>query len=380
MKNNESVFKLGLIINPIAGIGGKTGLKGSDGGKILEKAFALGAKKEAESRGEEAILPLTFVKNKFKIFTCSGEMGQNICNKLGIVAHEILEVNSKLTTRYDTINAVGKMEQEKVSLIVFCGGDGTASDVFSALNYNTPILGIPAGVKMHSSVFGTSPNAVGKILVRIISNHAKSFKTTSAEIIDLDEEMRRKNQIETKLVGYANIPTDNYLIQNPKTYRFFKDDESILGIAKFLENQLTDEATYIIGPGRTTYKFLEKIGIPGTLLGVDVLKGRKLIGKDVNSCELELLSRTDPIYIISGIIGGQGFLFGRGNQQITSDIVRRVGKKNIIVVASTKKIYSLPYQRILIDTGEKELDQMLTGYIKVQTDFNLKYVLKVEVA
>ena len=99
-----------------------------------------------------------------------------------------------------------------------------------------------------------------------------------------------------------------------------------------------------------------------------------------NSCELELLSRTDPIYIISGIIGGQGFLFGRGNQQITSDIVRRAGKKNIIVVASTKKIYSLPYQRILIDTGEKELDQMLTGYIKVQTDFNLKYVLKVEVA
>ena len=169
-------------------------------------------------------------------------------------------------------------------------------------------------------------------------------------------------------------------MQNPKSYVQLNDEDSIMGIAKYLEKQLINEATYIIGPGRTTHNFLETLRISGSLLGVDVLKGGKLIGKDVNSIQLELLSRENPVYIISGIIGGQGFLFGRGNQQITSKIIRRVGKKNIIVVASAKKLYSLPCQRILIDTGDKKLDRELIGYIKVQTDLNLKHVIKVEAA
>ena len=233
---------------------------------------------------------------------------------------------------------------------------------------------------MHSSVFGTSPNAVGSILNRIIMNHSNQFPTSQAEIMDLDEDMRRCNQIRTKLIGYAVIPSDYYLVQNPKSYVQLNDEDSIMGIAKYLEKQLINEATYIIGPGRTTHNFLETLRISGSLLGVDVLKGGKLIGKDVNSIQLELLSRENPVYIISGIIGGQGFLFGRGNQQITSKIIRRVGKKNIIVVASAKKLYSLPCQRILIDTGDKKLDRELIGYIKVQTDLNLKHVIKVEAA
>ena len=130
----------------------------------------------------------------------------------------------------------------------------------------------------------------------------------------------------------------------------------------------------------TSQKFLERIGISGTLLVVDVLKGLKLIGRDVNYRQLDLLSRDGLLYIISGIIGGQGFLFGRGNQQITAEIIRRVQRENIIVVASTKKIFELPRQCILIDTGNKKLDNELAGYLKVQTDKNLTFVIKVEVA
>ena len=381
MKLDEKIqFKLGLIINPIAGIGGKTGLKGSDGKVTIKNAFGLGAMKESASRAEEALLPLKFLTEKFKLITCSGEMGQESCNRVGIAVHRTINVNLKNTTREDTINAVSKMIKEKVALILFCGGDGTACDVYSAIKNKTPILGIPAGVKMHSSVFGTSPNAVGSILNRIIMNHSNQFPTSQAEIMDLDEDMRRCNQIRTKLIGYAVIPSDYYLVQNPKSYVQLNDEDSIMGIAKYLEKQLINEATYIIGPGRTTHNFLETLRISGSLLGVDVLKGGKLIGKDVNSIQLELLSRENPVYIISGIIGGQGFLFGRGNQQITSKIIRRVGKKNIIVVASAKKLYSLPCQRILIDTGDKKLDRELIGYIKVQTDLNLKHVIKVEAA
>ena len=253
-------------------------------------------------------------------------------------------------------------------------------DVFTALQDKTPILGIPAGVKMHSSVFGTSPNAVGSLVSRIILNQLDQFPICSAEIMDLDEDMRRCDQIRTKLIGYATIPSDKFLIQNPKSYVQLNDEDSIEGIGEYLEKQLNNEATYIVGPGRTTQKFLERIGISGTLLGVDVLKGLKLIGRDVNYRQLDLLSRDGLLYIISGIIGGQGFLFGRGNQQITAEIIRRVQRENIIVVASTKKIFELPRQCILIDTGNKKLDNELAGYLKVQTDKNLTFVIKVEVA
>jgi len=272
------------------------------------------------------------------------------------------------------------MVQKKVSLILFSGGDGTACDVYNALQDKTPILGIPAGVKMHSSVFGTSPNAVGSLVSRIILNQSDQFPISSAEIMDLDEDMRRCDQIRTKLIGYATIPSDKFLIQNPKSYVPLNDEDSIEGIGEYLEKQLNNEATYIVGPGRTTQSFLERIGISGTLLGVDVLKGLKLIGRDVNYRQLDLLSRDGLLYIISGIIGGQGFLFGRGNQQISAEIIRRVQRKNIIVVASAQKIFELPRQCILIDTGNKELDNELAGYLKVQTHKNFTFIIKVEVA
>jgi len=332
----KNIFKLGLVINPIAGMGGKTGLKGSDGSNTLKKALSLGAKKESAIRAEQALLPLKFMINKFSLITCSAEMGEKSCKKIGLKTDYIIDIDKKITTGIDTIKAVKIMARKQVSLILFSGGDGTACDIFYALQDKIPILGIPAGVKMHSSVFGTSPNAVGSLVSRIISNHSDTFPTSTAEIMDLDEDMRRYDQIRTRLIGYATIPSDKFLVQNPKSYVQLNDEESINGISEYLENKLDKEATYIVGPGRTTQNFLNRIGVSGTLLGVDVLKGRKLIGRDVNSRELEILTRDGFLYIISGIIGGQGFLFGRGNQQITAEIIQRVKKENILIIASTK--------------------------------------------
>ena len=373
-------LKLGLIINPIAGMGGKTGLKGSDGSNTLKKALSLGAKKESANRAEQALLPLKFMINKFSLITCSAEMGEKSCKKIGLKTDYIIDIDKKITTGIDTINAVKIMAKKQVSLILFSGGDGTACDIFYALQDKIPILGIPAGVKMHSSVFGTSPNAVGSLVSRIISNHSDIFPTSTAEIMDLDEDMRRYDQIRTRLIGYATIPSDKFLVQNPKSYVQLNDDDSINGISEYLENKLNNDATYIVGPGRTTQNFLNRIGVSGTLLGVDVLKGRKLIGRDVNSRELEILTRDGFLYIISGIIGGQGFLFGRGNQQITAEIIQRVKKENILIIASTKKIYELPRQCILIDTGNQKLDNELAGYVKVQTEKNRAFVIKLEIA
>jgi len=376
----KNIFKLGLVINPIAGMGGKTGLKGSDGSNTLKKALSLGAKKESAIRAEQALLPLKFMINKFSLITCSAEMGEKSCKKIGLKTDYIIDIDKKITTGIDTIKAVKIMARKQVSLILFSGGDGTACDIFYALQDKIPILGIPAGVKMHSSVFGTSPNAVGSLVSRIISNHSDTFPTSTAEIMDLDEDMRRYDQIRTRLIGYATIPSDKFLVQNPKSYVQLNDEESINGISEYLENKLDKEATYIVGPGRTTQNFLNRIGVSGTLLGVDVLKGRKLIGRDVNSRELDILTRDGLLYIISGIIGGQGFLFGRGNQQITAEIIQRVKKENILIIASTKKIYELPRQCILIDTGNQKLDNELAGYVKVQTDRNRAFIIKLEIA
>ena len=379
MKHSKK-FKLGFLINPIAGIGGKTGLKGSDGLKTIRKAFSMGAKKESESRAEEATLQLKFLKDKFYLITCAGVMGQETFKRMGIIADKIIDVNLKNTTRKDTLIAAKKMKEEKVDLILFCGGDGTASDIFFVINSEIPILGIPAGVKMHSSVFGNSPNAVGSIVSRLIKNQLKKFETNSGLIMDLDEDLRRRDKIKTKLIGYAYVPNDNFLIQNPKINNQFNDENAISGIAEYLEKQIIEDATYVVGPGLTTYKFLEKLGISGTILGVDVLKGKNLVKRDVNSRQLDSLTKGGQLFIISGIIGGQGFLFGRANQQITADIIRRTEKKNLIVIASAKKIFSLPFQRLLIETGDKKLDRELSGYIKVQTDKKLFHMIKVEPA
>ena len=373
-------FKLGFLINPIAGIGGKTGLKGSDGLKTIRKAFSMGAEKESESRAEEALLQLKFLKDKFYLVTCAGTMGHDTCKRIGIIEDKTIDVNLKNTTRKDTLYASKIMKEDKVDLILFCGGDGTASDIFFVINSEIPILGIPAGVKMHSSVFGNSPNAVGSIVSRLINSQLKNFETSSGLIMDLDEDLRRIDKIKTKLIGYAYIPNDNFLIQNPKINNQYNDENAITGIAEYLEKQIIEDATYVVGPGLTTYKFMEKLGISGTMLGVDVLKGKNLLKKDVNSRQLDSITKEKNLFIISGIIGGQGFLFGRGNQQITADIIRRTEKKNIIVIASAKKIFSLPYQRLLIETGDKKLDRDLSGYIKVQTDKNLSHMIKIEPA
>jgi predicted polyphosphate/ATP-dependent NAD kinase len=158
------------------------------------------------------------------------------------------------------------------------------------------------------------------------------------------------------------------------------DDRSIEGISEYLEEHLDSTTTYIVGPGRTTQKFMERIGISGTLLGIDVLRDKELIGRDVNHQQLNDFSKDDPLCIIVGIIGGQGFLFGRGNQQITADIIRRVRKNNILVVASSEKIFSLNRQCLLVDTGDTALDNELAGYIKVRTAKYQTFVVQIKAA
>jgi predicted polyphosphate/ATP-dependent NAD kinase len=373
-------MKIGLIVNPIAGMGGKVGLKGTDGEAALKKALQLGAVPVASERAEQALQPLALLAQDFTIITCSGEMGENACISAGLTPSVVIRTPDRVTTKLDTMAAVGELVNINVSLILFAGGDGTAGDVFAALQGDTPILGIPAGVKMHSAVFATSPGAASRLILRLLREPSPRLATRQAEIMDISEQRENENSHRTKLLGYASVPTDRRLIQNPKSYGTPDEQDSIQGIAKYLEDNLNPCGYYIIGPGQTTQIFLKRLGVQGTLLGVDVIRGKELIDRDVNHKQLITYSRYHPLFVIVSVIGGQGFLFGRGNQQITSDILEQVGKDNIIVISTAEKLASLDRLCLLVDTGDKKMDAALSGYIRVRVDERQTLIVKVDSA
>ena len=373
-------IKIGLIVNPIAGMGGKVGLKGTDGGATIEKALQLGAIPVAAERAEQALQPLALLAHQFTIVTCSGKMGENACINAGLTPSIVIHTPDRVTTRLDTMAAVARLVNANVSLILFAGGDGTAGDVFTALQGDTPILGIPAGVKMHSAVFATSPGAASRLILRLLKETSSPFPTRQAEIMDIEEHSGNEGRYRTKLLGYASVPIDRRLRQNPKSYGAPDEQDSIQGIAKYLEDNLNPCGYYIIGPGQTTQIFLKRLGVQGTLLGVDVIRGKELIDRDVNHKQLITYSRYHPLFVIVSVIGGQGFLFGRGNQQITSDILEQVGKDNIIVISTAEKLASLDRLCLLVDTGDKKMDAALSGYIRVRVDERQTLIVKVDSA
>ena len=58
------MLTLGLIINPLAGIGGSVGLKGSDGAEIVKEAFSRGATCKSSERTRLALNVLTAIKDQ----------------------------------------------------------------------------------------------------------------------------------------------------------------------------------------------------------------------------------------------------------------------------------------------------------------------------
>lgn len=372
--------KIGLIVNPIAGMGGKVGLKGTDGTATLMRAKNLGAVPLAGKKTQQALSQLRLLEDRFEILTSPGEMGEKVSKASGLIPTIVTAKTGATTTRTDTINAVRTLLQSGVELLLFAGGDGTACDIFSSLDSSTPILGIPAGVKMHSAVFANSPVSAGRLLSSLVQRTSPSFPIKSAEIMDLDEDARRRDSIQTTIIGYANVPVDRARMQSSKAYGFPEEIHAIDSICKFLVQNLTSGASYIVGPGTTTQSLLARMGIKGTLLGIDVVQDKTILHRDLNESQLLRYADKHPIKIIVGVIGGQGFLFGRGNQQITAEVIKRAGKENIIVVSSSEKILSLENQRLLVDTGDPKVDAELSGYIKVQVEARKTMIVKVEPA
>jgi predicted polyphosphate/ATP-dependent NAD kinase len=365
--------KLGLIVNPVAGLGGRVGLKGSDGAEIQKKALDLGAVPQALKRTTQALERIRGV-DRLEVITYPGEMGEDAAKACGFEPKVIGSIRPGETTPEDTRNAARDMLRLGVALLLFAGGDGTARDVYGAVGEKRPALGIPAGVKIHSAVYATNPVSAGELAALYLKGRITTLR--EAEVMDIDEEAFRQGVVSAKLYGYLRIPFRTSLVQNLKMPSA-GEGASLASIAYDVVEKMEDDWLYIIGPGTTTRTITDELGLEKTLIGVDVVLNRELLATDANEAQLLDLLQGRRAKIIVTLIGGQGCIFGRGNQQISPNVLKKVGRENIIVVSAPEKLYALGQQPLWVDTGDQEIDRMLTGYMRVVTGYNQRAVLKV---
>ena len=368
--------RLGLIVNPIAGIGGRVGLKGSDGTLILEKARALGGEEVSPKRTVEALKQLLLFNKKIEIITYPSEMGEYEAIEAGFNPSVIGKISPGNTTASDTRAAALDMLNLGVDLIIFSGGDGTARDIYEAIDGRIPVIGIPSGVKIHSGVFAITPSAAGSLAAKFLSGELASVH--ESEVMDIDEDAFRENRLSAKLFGYLKVPHEEALMQTSKEATSTSEEENLKAIAADIIDEMDPDTFYIIGPGSTTRAIAEQIGVQKTLLGVDVVQNCKIILKDANEYQLLQLIEEKKAKIIVTIIGGQGFVFGRGNQQISPSVIKAVGKENILIVATPVKLASLHGRPLLVDTGDPNLDEQLSGYMRIITDYGRRVVYRVK--
>jgi len=363
-------LKMGFLVNPIAGMGGRVGLKGTNG--VSKNAIALGAKPLATVKAVgflERLNELELAAN-IDLITCPGVMGGDEVKSAGLKA-QILPMRLKSeTTAEDTKTAVKHMVALNVDLIVFVGGDGTARDILDAMRGSTSllVLGVPSGVKMYSGIFAASSRDAADVVQTFME---KSAQTMDFEIMDVDEEAIRNDRLSVSLYGFLKGPFVPMRLLGSKqvSLETLDEHENQMAVAKFIVEDMDSKATYILGPGTTVKCVADLLGVEKTLLGVDIYYN-KTVMKDVN--EKRILSEIKDwknTWIVLSPIGRQGMLLGRGNQQISSEIIKKVGKERIIVGATRSKIQGIEGGVLRVDTGDAGVDEMLRGYIRVAIDY-----------
>ena len=372
-------MKMGFIVNPIAGMGGKVGLKGTNG--VLREALARGAKPIALAKAKEFLTKLKELQleESIGILTCPTPMGEEEVKAVGLTAKILPMSLESETTSEDTKLAVRFLVKAKVDLIVFVGGDGTARDILDAMREvnNVLVLGIPSGVKMYSGIFAASALDAAEVVQVFLG---KAAQTIDFEIMDVDETAVRQDRLSVNLYGFLKGPFVPMRLVGSKqaSPETLDERENQLATARFIVENMDLKATYILGPGTTIKCIADLLGVEKTLLGVDIYRDKTVI-KDVNEQRiLQEIEDWQNVWIILSPIGQQGMLLGRGNQQISPEIIRRVGKEKVIVAATRSKIQGIEGKILRVDTGDLEVDNLLKGYIRVVTDYREWRLIQVQ--
>jgi predicted polyphosphate/ATP-dependent NAD kinase len=354
---------VGFLLNPIAGMGGNVGLKGTD--DVAEEAARRGARPIAAGRASEALRELKRLlaaeaePPALRWVTCAGAMGADALANAGFDAG-VVHTPGFPSNRDDTHRAVREFLAADVDLIMFCGGDGTARDICTVTGTATPILGIPSGVKMYSGVFATTPAAAAEVMVGFLAGR---LALAEAEVLDLDEERYRRGEWAVRLYHAAMTPFEASLTQASK---MLIDEASDAEVKEEIGAHLAEEIAnspdtlYLLGPGSTVQAVTRCLGVEKTLLGIDAVAGGALAGRDLDGKDiLALLAGYPDRRLILSPIGAQGFVLGRGNLQLGPEAIRMIGRDNIIVVATPAKLAHTPCLRF--DTGDRGLDALLAG-------------------
>lgn len=359
-------FRLGLIINPLAGLGGSVGLKGSD--NLAEQALALGAVPMAAQRAQVCLEQLVTLRDKLHVVTVAGDMGETLCRELGFTFELCYTPAQNPTQASDTEQAAKLMAEQGVDLLLFAGGDGTARNICSIVADSTTVLGIPAGCKIHSGVYAISPLAAGKLLAKLVAGELVSQQ--EAAVMDIDETAFRQGVVKARRYGEMRIPAELRYVQSVKMAGKESEELVLDDLAAYVVSQLEDDVRYVMGSGSTVAAVMAELGLDNTLLGVDVVENGQLLAKDVTASQLLALVQDYPSKLIITLIGGQGHVFGRGNQQLSPAVIRAIGRDNILLLATKTKLQQLNGRPLLADTGEPQLDRELQGLLSVLTGYN----------
>jgi predicted polyphosphate/ATP-dependent NAD kinase len=354
--------RLALIVNPIAGMGGAVGLAGTDG-KRAERARDLGASAVAAEKALSALRALQAVD--VIVETCSGAMGAEIAQKAGLRYEIVVDVGSEFTTAADTRRAAAILRDRRADLLLVVGGDGTARDVLEAVGRDVPVLGVPAGVKMHSAIFAATARTAGEVARAFLTSTSPDSLLRGAEVMDREAADAGAAPLSPQLYGFLRVPKISFFVPQAKAASILADERALGGAVQRLVRLVQDERVSVLGPGMTLDRIKKSAGCASSPLAVAAVSGGRCIGQDLNERQILAAIAGKPARLIVGVVGGQGFLFGRGNQQLSPSVIRAIGIENIVVVAAAEKLLALESGALLVDTGDESLDDALAGFVSV---------------
>ncbi|WP_372879486.1 ATP-NAD kinase family protein [Spongiibacter marinus] len=372
------MFKLGLIVNPYAGLGGPEGLKGSDTlpDGLRQSVAEEMANSRSLPRAVRCLAALAPVAEQLAVYGFDGAMAEQACREAGLTFTSVGRAEA-LSSAEDTRRAAQCLLSEQVDIVLFVGGDGTARDIYSAVGESLPVLGLPAGVKMHSAVYAVNPQAAAAILRALIDGDLVDIGLQ--EVRDIDEAAFAQGRVRSRHYGELMVPRLGGFLQQVKQGGREVEELVIADIADELMENYDEDCLYIVGPGSTTTGFMEALGLPYTLLGFDLVRGGELLQADANAQQIsEVMDHHQgPITVLITAIGGQGHILGRGNQQLTPTLIRRIGRDNFQVLASKGKLSGLAGRPLLVDSNDAALDAQWQGFIAVTTGYRDQVMYRV---
>ena len=381
------MVRIGILANPDAGLGGRLGLKGSDG--QAELARSRGAEDRSGPRLESMLGHFSRIhrdeSTQIEWITSNGRMGTEwIPGEFEIGTISVIHQSPGKTSASDTLDAVADLLEHGVDLLVYSGGDGTTRDIVSSLSDSEtpqlPVIGVPSGVKMHSGCFASSPKAAAEVLSAWIHG---DLLVSSTEVLDLDEDLYRKGKWVVRLYAEAFSPNSPRWMQGSKELiQTESEEEIIIGLSDHIGESIAEQGRLVIwGSGGTLREIGSNIGFELTTLGIDATIGGEQVGTDLSeSGIIEILDSHDgPVTLLLSPMGGQGFLIGRGNLQLSPAVLRSIGIENILGVVTPAKL--LTVRALRIETGDESLDQEFASkrYMKVLQGYRTTRILPVSV-